>query len=157
MIESKKINNTRKRPAMFKVQAEGFVTRNEKMNREKSVVIGDKSITYINTSIGSKYTNPHTKAESWDNLRLLLKGDIADSFKANVKPGDLVHIEGVLHEKSYKNEAGINVYYMECTVQSYRAIEIKKPIAKAANPMESLSKEFIATLSPEQLKALVGA
>ena len=142
---------------MFKVQAEGFVTRNEKMNRERPVMVGDKAITYINTSIGSKYVNPHTKAESWDNLRLLLKGDIADSFKQNVKPGDLVHVEGVLHEKTWKKEDGTVTYYMECTVQSYRAIEIKKPVAKKVNPLESLSEEFVKSLSPEQLKALVGA
>jgi hypothetical protein len=141
---------------MFKVQAEGFVST--KLNRSNTVMIEDKPVTYINTSIGSKYKNPHTGDESWDNLRILLKGDIANSFKENVSPRDLVRIEGTLHEKSYKNEAGVTIYYMECTVHKFRKLEIAKkaetPKANS-NPLSALPKEVLSTLTKEQLEAIM--
>lgn len=141
----------------FKIIAEGFVS--SKFNRENTIMIEGKPVTYINTSLGSKYVNPHTKAESWDNVRILLKGDIADSFKQNVQGRDLVRVEGNLHEKSYQNENGVTIRYMEATITSYRKLEIQKKLEKpqaSDNPLAALSPEQLASFTPEQLKILAG-
>jgi hypothetical protein len=139
---------------MFKIEAEGFIST--KLFNAKQVMIEDKPVTYLNTSIGSKYTNKYTNAESWDNLRLLFKGDIADSLKANCQPRDLIRVEGVLHEKSYKNEAGVTIRYMEATVHKFRKLEINKAKPKPqGNAISKLSKEDLAKFSPEQLAILM--
>ena len=147
---------------MFKFIGEGF-TSSKFYNSDSFKADDGQVISYINTSIATKYKNPHTGVETWDNMRVTLKGDIADAFEREAGKGCLVHVEGIIHERKWTDKKSGNVrYYSEVTVQSFRPLVKAKKLAPAESvasesPLAKLTKEQIGALPADVLKSLIGA
>lgn len=146
---------------MFKFIGEGFTSKSF-YNADSFVADDGQVIQYINTSIATKYKNPHTGAESWDNMRVNFKGKIAEAYLREVDKGTLIHVEGILHERSFKDKKTGNTRYVhEVTVQSFRPLQKAKKVEKveeaqaSSNPLGSLSQEQISAIPGDVLKALL--
>ncbi len=146
---------------MFTFKGEGFISSKFYNSDSFKSESGDL-IKYVNTSIATKYTNPHTEVSSWDNMRITLKGEIAEAFERETEQGGLVEIEGIIHERSFKDKKTGNVrYYTEVTATKFRPLRKAKAkpaeaqaVAKA-NPLAGLTKEQIAAIPGDVLTAML--
>ncbi len=146
---------------MFTFKGEGFISK-QFHNADSFKAESGDIITYVNTSIATKYKNPHTGAESWDNMRITLKGEIAEAFQRETEQGGLVEVEGIIHERKFKDKQTGNMrYYSEVTVTKFRPLRIakKKPEAQVnqekVNPLANLTKEQISAIPGDVLTAML--